>query len=47
MLNGSGDLATPLLTNYPEIPDSFLTQQLSLSEYIAQMLVDGTHILAK
>lgn len=39
------NLTFPLLPNYPEIPDSYILNQLSFLKYIAFVLVHGAHIL--
>ena len=45
MLNSVLDLSFSLQTNYPEVPDSYLTVKLTLSVYIPHVLINGAQIL--
>ncbi len=47
MLNLAVDRGFAFLPNYPEIPDSCLSGKLLFNKNIADMLIDGAHILVK
>ncbi|MNP82989.1 hypothetical protein D3C76_1817900 [compost metagenome] len=47
MLDITRHVTTPLLSNYPEIPDSCHLLQFTLCEHIAYVFADGSHILVE
>ena len=47
MLDGPRDLTSPLLANYPEIPDSWFPLQLTLIKDVQNVLIDRANIFIK